>query len=109
VATIEVTQGAELPDWAFSWKDSAGAVIDFSGGAWTFTLKIGNVGSVAAYTQTDDITGAATAPNVTVAFDANDLDSIPAGTYSGHLRARRVSDSKDRDLWFTVHVKAAMT
>jgi len=108
VATIEVTQGAELPDWWFTWKDSAGAVIDFSAG-WTFTLKIGNVGSAAAYTQTDDIVGAAIAPNVTVAFDANDLDSIAPGTYTGWVRARRTSDSKDRDLWFTVHVKAAMT
>lgn len=108
MADFDLTVGAELPDWAFAWKDSLGAVIDFSSG-YTYTLKIGNPGSAAVYTQTDDITGAATAPNVTVAFDANDLDSIPTGTYAGHLRARRGSDSKDRDLWFTVHVKAAMT
>jgi len=107
VADLEIAVGAELPDWVFTFKDSTGAVIDLSGG-WTFTLKIGNRGSPALYTQTDDITGAATAPNVTVAFDAGDLDTIPPGNYTGWIRARRVSDSKDRDLWFTVHVGAIM-
>lgn len=98
---IQVTAGAELPDQTLTWQASDGTVIDFSSGH-TFTMRI----------DTDPVTiksagivGAATSPNITLQFAANELDTFASGIYGAQLVARRTSDSKDRvmPLRFVVH------
>lgn len=107
MADIKVTVGGELPDWTFAWMDDAGDLIDFSAN-YTFTLRIGD-SSTGILEQTTGITGAATDPNVTIAFAVGTFDSITPGVYAAELWARRTSDSKDRDpLRFTVQVLAAI-
>lgn len=71
--------GAEDPTYPVTWRDSAGAVIDFSGA--TFTLRLGHPGRTAVLEKTSGIVGAATAPNVTVTWAPTDFDDVPAGTY----------------------------
>lgn len=73
---------AERPTFRLSWYDDDDAIIDFS--ASTFSLKIGNPGSTALLTKTTGITGAATAPNITVAWAAGELDLTP-GTYQWQM------------------------
>lgn len=96
---ITYVQGTELPDIQVTWKDSAGVALTFTSTPHTFSFRIA---STPAFTKGTlggaqvGITRADTAPNVTIAFSAGDLDSIVPGTYRGQLWARRTSDSKDR-------------
>lgn len=102
-------QGADLPDLAFDWKDSAGALINFSSG-WTFALRVGQPGAAATLTKSTGITGASTSPNITVAWaTSGELNTLPAGTYIGDLIATRTSDSKQRILRFVLPVRDAIT
>jgi hypothetical protein len=101
---VSYTVGAELPDVAFAWRDSDGDLIDFASGH-TFTLK---VAFPTTFTQASGITGAATDPNVTVAFAAAALDGQTPGVYAAQLWARRTSDGKDRVLPFTFEILAAI-
>ncbi len=59
--------GSELPDDAFEWTDAQNQIIDFSTG-WTFEVEVGFPGQAAVLTKTEGITGAATSPNVTIAW-----------------------------------------
>lgn len=86
--------GSELPDYPVTWRDGDGAVIPFDAG-WSFTLKLGHPGRAAVLTKTEGITGAATAPNVTVTWDAGEFDDLDPGTYVLQLFARD-EDGKDR-------------
>lgn len=86
--------GSELPDYPVTWQDSSGALINFASG-WTFTLKLGHPGRDAVLTKTDGITGAATAPNVTITWDAGEFDDLDPGTYVLQLFARNGA-GKDR-------------
>ena len=88
--------GAELPNYTVTWRDSAGAVIDFSTG-WTFTAKLGIPGDDAIVTKTSGITGAATAPNLTVTWATGELDDIQPGTYVLQISARDGA-GKDRPM-----------
>jgi hypothetical protein len=72
--------GAEDPTYPVTWRNSAGAVIDFSG-AWTFSLKLGHPGQDAVLSKTEGIVGAATAPNITVTWATTDFDDVDPGTY----------------------------
>lgn len=102
-------QGADLPDLAITWTDSNDDIIDFSTG-WTFSLKIGTPGSAAALTKTSTITGAATAPNVTVAWTTSgELNTLATGAHSAQLTATRTSDSKQRVMPFKLVVRPAIT
>lgn len=102
-------KGADLPDLTVVWYDQTGALIDFSSG-WTFSLKLGDPGSAATLTKSTGITGAATAPNVTVAWATTlDLNSLAATTYTADLTATRTSDSKQRVIRFRLTVKDAIT
>lgn len=91
----------ELPAMTFTWQDSAGAVIDFSSG-WTFTAKVCavNTPTTVVLTKTTGITGSASAPNVTIDWDGDELAALPANNkgavYFVYLYARRTSDDKDR-------------
>lgn len=95
MSTIVYTAGADLPDLVLTWRDSSDALIDFATGH-TFTVKVGRPGSTALVTKTTGITGAATAPNVTIAWSTTDLASLTAGIYTVQVVARRTVDSKDR-------------
>ena len=92
---VTYRSGAELPDTAIAWYDRDGTIIDFSSG-WTFTVKVGT-GTTASFTKSTNITGASTAPNVTIAWaTSSELSTLTAGNYRIELVARRTSDSKDR-------------
>lgn len=106
--TAEFEIGEELDDIELTWNDSDGVIRNFASG-WTFEFKLGLIGSAANLTKTTGITPAATAPNVTIALAANDLDTIPAGDYIGQVRARRTSDNKDLITQFPVTIKAVVT
>ena len=98
MASFKYRAGAELPDLALTWKDTDGTVIDFSSG-WTFTVTVtGRGDTVAVFTKTTGITGAAGDPNVTIAWAvAGEISVLAVGAYDLQLRARRTADSKDRD------------
>jgi hypothetical protein len=102
-------QGADLPDLTFEWRDSTGALINFSSG-YTFVLKLGTPGSAATLTKSTTITGAATSPNVTVAWaTSGELNTLTPGVYTLDLIATRTSDSKQRFLRDSLTVHAAQS
>lgn len=96
---VEYYQGAELPDVALTWTDEVTGLIDFSS-SWTFTLRVGHSGEVALLEKTAGITGAATAPNVIIAWAAGELDVLAPDTYDADIEAKNVS-GKDRKRRFT--------
>lgn len=107
--TLEYVLGAELGDAEITWNASDGTVIDFSSG-WTFQVKVGQVGSAASFTKTTGITGAATAPNLTVAWaTSGELNSLTAGGYDLQITATRSSDSKTRICQFRLVISGAVT
>lgn len=109
MAALEYIQGSDLPDLTITWKDSSQVLIDFSSG-YTFNLKIGNPSSTALITKTTGITGAATDPNVTIAWaTSNELNTLEPGTYAAHLKATRASDSKDRYMTFDITIHPGIT
>lgn len=73
--------GSSDPEYPTTWRDSSGAVIDFSDPDWDFTLKLGHPGREAVLTKTEGLVGAATAPNITVTWAPTDLDDLDPGTY----------------------------
>lgn len=107
--SVTYTQGAELPDLTIEWKDTAGNLIDFSSG-YTFVLKLGVPGAAATLSKSTGITGAATSPNVTVAWaTSGELNTIATGFYHAHLNATRTSDQKLRVFKFGLTVDPAVT
>jgi hypothetical protein len=104
---VEYEIGEELDDLAITWTDSGGNLRNFASG-WTFEFKLGVLGSAAVLTKTTGITGAATAPNVTIAFAPEEL-VVANNTYVGQLRARRTSDSKDLFTQFDMTIKQVVT
>lgn len=102
-------QGSDLPEYSAEWYDGNGDLIDFSTG-YTFQAKIGNPGSAALITKTTSITGAATAPNITVAWaTTGELNTLDPGTYTLQIKATRASDSKDRFLTDDITILPAIT
>lgn len=102
-------QGADLPDLTFEWRDRNGTLIDFSTGH-TFVLKLGTPGAAATLTKSTGITGAATVPNVTVAWaTSGELNTLTPGVYTLDLIATRTSDSKQRVLRNALTVHAAQS
>ena len=102
-------QGSDLPDLAISWRDRDGTLHDFSSG-WTFELKVGDPGSAAILTKTDGITGAATAPNLTIAWaTSGELNNLTPGVHHCQLTATRTADSKHRRKSFQLKVEAQVT
>lgn len=102
--------GAELPDLHLTWEDEAGDVIDFAAG-WTFTVKVAREGSTTAqFTKTTGITGAASAPNVVVAWaTSGELSALAAGRYVVQVVARRSADSKDRYFVGALEIRSSIT
>jgi hypothetical protein len=92
---IRRTKGAELPDIGITWYQQDGVTLyNFSSG-WTFTVRIGTPGVAALITPT--AVGAATAPNITISFAVDALNTIPAGTYHLDVTPRFTGTSKDLD------------
>jgi len=88
---VEYRKGAARPAMECWLKDDDGALIDFSTGSPTFSLKIGRIGEIALLTKTTGIAGAAGAgeeptgtPNVVVTWVAGDLNITP-GPYLAQL------------------------
>lgn len=81
-------QDQELPSFAVAWYDNADALINFSSG-YTFTVKLVDLADgTVALTKTTNISGAATSPNVTVAWAAGELSTLTARhQYAVHLVA----------------------
>lgn len=83
---------ADRPAAKLWLTDDDGSLIDFSTG-YTFSFKIGTVGSAALLTKSSGITGAAGAgteptgtPNITITWSAGEL-AIATGTYAWQLTA----------------------
>jgi hypothetical protein len=107
--TLEYIQGADLPDATFEWRDRLNNLVDFSI-AHTWQLKVGQSGSTAVMTKTTGISGAATAPNVTISWDASvDLNTLDPGSYEADLIATRTSDSRQRKLRFALKILPPIT
>lgn len=104
-----VVQGSDLPDYSRPWLASDGSVIDFSSG-YTFQVKVGNPGSAAAFTKTTGITGAATSPNITIAWaTSGELNTLTPGAHTLQVKATRTSDSKERFMTDTIIVLPVIT
>ena len=90
---IKFKRTAERPSLEIWWRDAAKNLIDFSTG-YTFSFKLGAVGSAAVFTKTTGITGAAGSgddrtgvPNVVISFTAGELAALPAKLYTWELTA----------------------
>jgi hypothetical protein len=102
---LEWIQGADLPDLTVEWRDRLNNLVAFGSVAHTFSLKVGTPGQAAVMTKTTGITGADTAPNVTIAWAAAaELNTLTPGHYDAELTATRTSDSKQRILRFALTV-----
>lgn len=105
MSTVTYIHGADLPDLTVTWRDSDGDVINFSSG-YTFSALVGKVGEAAEFAKSTGFTGAATVPNLTVAWAAtgelNDLD--PKQTYRVVITARRTADGKERKMTAALHI-----
>ena len=90
---MQYIKGAALPNFQDTWTDADDVAIDFASG-YTFTGKLYDPSNdVVWFTKTSGITGAASAPNIAVAWDATELN-IDAGDYVFYVTATRTSDSK---------------
>lgn len=108
MTTVEYVKGSELPDLAITWTDTNGDVINFATG-WTFTVRIGVEGQEAEHTKTSGISGAATAPNVTVAWSAGELDDLAARVWSCQVTARNEATGKDRTRSLLLQIISGVT
>lgn len=107
--TASYIQGADLPDLGFELRDEDGNLLQLASGH-TFELKVGQPGSAATLMKTTGITGANTAPNVTVAWaTSGELNTITPGFYYLDLTVTRTSDSKHRKFRFGLTVNDAIT
>lgn len=105
---VEYVKGATLPDLALTLKDSAGEVIDFST-PHTFAVKVGASGESATFTKTTGITGAASSPNVTIAWATSaEITTLDAGNYEMQVDCIRTSDSKRRSWKLTMTVRPSL-
>lgn len=105
---FEHTLGSELPDDAFDWTDAQNSLIDFSTG-WTFSVEVGFPYQEPVLTKTDNISGAATSPNVTIAWDAGELDTpLSAGVWPGWIIATPVA-GKERKRSFLLKLNPSTT
>jgi hypothetical protein len=86
----------DLPGIGLDWRDRDNALIDFSTG-WTFTVKLIDESGNVDLTKTVSITGAATSPNVQIAWAAGELAALTTGRYRMLVYAR---DTLSRDRVF---------
>ena len=82
-------QDQELPSWSADWYQKVGGVdtlINMASGYTFQVLLVNQSTGVIGLTKTANITGAATSPNIVVAWAAGELN-IAAGNYLMHLKA----------------------
>ncbi len=90
---MDYIKGAALPNFTDHWRNPDGTTIDFSTG-FTFTGKLYDPqNEVLWFTKTTGISGASTNPNLTVQWDATELNINP-GMYLFYITANRTADSK---------------
>lgn len=109
MATRNYIKGADLPDLPIEWLDGDGDLINFSTG-WTFSALIGLTSQTALFTKTAGFTGAATSPNLTVAWPATgELNDLPAGkAYRMVITAKRDADNKERKMSLSLFIDATV-
>jgi hypothetical protein len=104
MADATYIKGAELNDVALTWNHPvSGLYTDFITD-WTFTVFIGTLGGAAAVTKTTGITPAAIAPNILIAWAADELDALPVGEHTAEIEAKHTPTNKDRKTQFTVEI-----
>jgi hypothetical protein len=95
--TLTYDAGERLPDAHLTIYDDTSTLIDLSSG-YTFSASLTNVlTDTVAHTQSTGIAGAATSPNVTIAWTSG-FANITAGHYELKVTGTRTSDSKLR-IW----------
>jgi hypothetical protein len=104
---------AERPDLKFWLLDDDGELIDFSTG-YSYTFKIGTLGSAAVFTKTSGITGSAGSgteptgePNILMTFVAGELAAVPPRSYRWQLVA--TSSSLDRVFQGRIEIRNVIT
>jgi hypothetical protein len=95
--TLRYTKGDEDP-LKITWPKDDGTLYDFSSG-FTFRARIGNPAQAALVQKTTGFTGAATAPNLTVAWAVNELNAIPAGSYHLDVTATTAANIDVTNTW----------
>lgn len=106
---FEHTLGSELPDDAFDWTDAQGNLIDFATG-WTFSVDAGFPNQEPVLAKSTGITGAATSPNVTIAWAEGELDDpLTAGAWPGWITAVQASSGKERKRSFLLRLNPSTT
>jgi hypothetical protein len=96
VPVIERIAGALLPDTKLVWEQD-GNLIDFSvSHSYSVEIEPWAGGALSFAAKTSGITGAATSPNVTIAWSSGEIDSLTLGSYRVEITATRSSDSKPR-------------
>jgi hypothetical protein len=93
MSSLTYYRAAERPAIQLWLQDADGSLLDLSSG-YTFSFKIGLVGSAAVFTKTSGITGAAGSgtenngtPNLTINFTAGELAAIPVRNYTWQVTA----------------------
>jgi hypothetical protein len=94
MTVLRYTKGDELEPVSITWYQPNGTLYNFTSG-WTFTARIGTPGTAALVQKTTGFTGAATAPNLSLAWTAGDLAAIASGTYHLDITARLTAGSLD--------------
>lgn len=91
--TVTYDAGETLPDCHLTVLDDTGTVISLASG-YTFAVTVLDASGGTAHSQSG-VTGASTAPNLTVAWTSG-FGALAAGRYSLKVTGTRTSDSKVR-------------
>lgn len=92
--TASYVKGSDLADLSVTWQDATGTAIDMSTG-YTFSTKVGTVGSAAVFTKSTGHTGTTTGLTLQWAT-SGELNDLDAGVYTIQITATRTSDSRQR-------------
>ena len=93
MTTLIYNVGAQLPNAHLTVLDDTSTVVDFSSG-YTFVVSVIDADTdTVAHTQSTGVTGAATEPNLTVAWTSG-FTSVTAGRY--RLKVVATISSKPR-------------
>ena len=94
MSLLTYNDGALLPNAHLTALDDTDTVIDLSSG-YTFAATLYDPSGSSAHTQSSGITGAATAPNITIAWTSG-FASLAANRYTLRVVATLTSGSKPR-------------
>jgi len=108
MADATYIKGAELEDVLLTWNHpTTGLYTDFVSG-WTFSALIGDPDVAALVTKATGFTPSASAPNLTIAWAAGELDPLPVGVHTVDVQARHIATTKDRKTSFSLEIKVAV-